>query len=105
MSSNPTHQQHIAKWQASGISRAAYCRQHGIVYHTTRAWNTISGRRSVSQHAATGFIEVLRPSTSIASPSSPTLATVSWPTGATLRFPVGTDPQWLGRVIAEVRPC
>jgi hypothetical protein len=104
MSSNPTHQQHIAQWRASGISRAAYCRQHGIVYHTTRAWNKIADRGSV-QHADSGFIEVLRPSMSLVPAPPTTLATLSWPTGATLRCPVGTDPQWLGRIIAEVRPC
>jgi hypothetical protein len=33
------------------------------------------------------------------------MATVSWPTGATLRIPTGVDPQWIGRLIAAVRPC
>ena len=101
----PAHQQHIARWRDSGLSRAAYCRQHGLVYHTTRRWGRPVDAPEVPQAGASGFIEVLRPAAVITPSPSGTMATVSWPTGATLRIPTGVDPQWIGRLIAAVRPC
>ena len=98
------HRQHITQWRASGLSRAAYCRQHGIVYHTTRSWNkpTEEGSRQTEPQ---GFIEVLRPTTTITESTSPGHATIAFPRGAVLRIPVGADPQWVGRVIVAVSPC
>lgn len=105
MASLPTTPEHIAQWRVSGLSRAAYCRQHGLVYHTTRWWNRSVDASEALPPAASGFIEVLRPSAVITPPPANGMATVSWPTGATLRIPTGTDPQWIGRLIAAVRPC
>ena len=31
-------QQHIATWQASGITQADYCKKHGLVPHTFWYW-------------------------------------------------------------------
>jgi hypothetical protein len=104
-SKSAVHQQHIAQWRVSGMSRAAYCRQHGIVYHTTRRWSRPAEPPEAPQHASSGFIEVLRPPAVITSSPASEVATVSWPTGAMLRIPTGTDPHWIGRLIAAVRPC
>jgi hypothetical protein len=106
MLSHPVaRQEHIARWRVSGLSRAAYCRQHGIVYHTTRSWNRSADAPDPPQPAGSGFIEVLRPPAVISPLPLGSMATVSWPTGATLRIPTGVDPQWIGRLIAAVRPC
>jgi len=106
MTSNSiTRQEHITRWRASGLSRAAYCRQHGLVYHTTRFWNRSSDAPEVSRPSASGFIEVLRPAAVLTPSSEVSAAVVSWPTGATLHIPTGIDPQWIGRIIAAVRPC
>ncbi|MFV0477688.1 MAG: IS66 family insertion sequence element accessory protein TnpA, partial [Parahaliea sp.] len=31
-------QQHITTWQASALSGAAFCREHGLVYHRFTYW-------------------------------------------------------------------
>ena len=104
MLSHPTTHAHIAQWRTSGLSRAAYCRQHGLVYHTTRRWSRLLDAEAPRPENA-GFIEVLRPPAVITPPPACGMATVSWPTGATLTIPTGVDPQWIGRLIAAVRPC
>ena len=106
MTSNSiTRHEHITRWLASGLSRAANCRQHGLVYHSTRSWNRTIDAPAESHPMESGFIEVLRPAAVITPPPETGAATVSWPTGATLRIPTGIDPQWIGRIIATVRPC
>ncbi len=106
MLSNLTaRQQHFDRWRASGLSRAAYCREHGLVYHTTRSWTRPVNTPQSSPESASGFIEVLRHPAVITAPPAHEMATVSWTSGATLRVPIGTDPQWIGRIIAEVHPC
>jgi len=104
-SSSIARQEHITCWRASGLSRAAYCRKHGLVYHTTRSWNRTIDAPAESHPMDSGFIEVLRPAAVITPPPESSAATVSWPTGATLRIPTGIDPQWIGRIIAAARPC
>ena len=104
-SSSIARQEHITRWRASGLSRAAYCRQHGLVYHTTRSWIRSIDTPEGSPPSASGFIEVLRPAAVITPSPEISTAIVSWPTGATLRIPTGIDPQWIGRIIAAVRPC
>ncbi|MEE9356100.1 MAG: hypothetical protein V3U75_10970 [Methylococcaceae bacterium] len=31
--------EHIEQWQSSGLSQAAYCRQHALIVHQFRYWN------------------------------------------------------------------
>lgn len=97
--------QQIAQWRASGLSRAAYCREHHIVYHATRSWTKVPDTGSSPSSVSSGFIEVLRPKTEVSDPSSPSLASIALPLGAVMRVTVGTDPQWIGRVIAAVKSC
>lgn len=97
--------QHIAQWRASGLSRAAYCRDNGIAYHIFRSWTKSSDVTLPDQSpAATGFIEVRRPPSGFAELRPTSQASISLPTGLTLRITVGTDAQWIGRVIAAVTP-
>lgn len=52
-------QQHIETWQASGLSQAAYCEQHELIYHRFGYWyrKLASGRSK-----GAGFARVVRPS-------------------------------------------
>jgi hypothetical protein len=95
---------HIAQWRSSGLSRAAYCRQHGIAYHVFISWTKHSG---VITKGATpsAFIEVSRPSYHVPERPSPTVASISFSNGVMMRFVTGTDADWIGRVVAAVRSC
>lgn len=44
----------IDSWDASGLSGAAWCREHGIVYHQFLYWK---GRRSVCRAVDNGLAE------------------------------------------------
>jgi hypothetical protein len=96
--------QHVARWKSTGMSRAAYCREHRIAYHTFLYWIKQSSAASLST-PPTGFIEVMRPPAHAPERPSPPLASVSFPSGVMMRVLVGTDVDWIGRVVAAVQSC
>ena len=97
-------EQHIAQWRASGLSRAAYCRQHGIAYHVFISW-TKQSAAIAKDNAPSAFIEVLRPSSHVPERQSPTVASISFPSGVMMRVVTVTDADWIGQVVAAVRSC
>ena len=108
----PTTQEHkdhhIAQWQASRLSRAAYCRHAGLPYQQFRSWmQHAAGGNAVAPAVQSGFFEIptLRAlaSTSTASISSP--VSIVLPCGISLQVQSGTDPVWFGRLVAGMHPC
>ena len=53
-------QQHIAQWQASGLSQAGYCRQHELPAQQFSYWKCkfLMGRESFALEPAGGFARV-----------------------------------------------
>src|SRR5580658_5606006 len=94
---NPHQEQHVAQWRASGLSRAAYCRDNDVSYPTFLSW-TKQAAENVPSTRPSAFIEVLRPSADLTEHRSPSIASVSLPSGLMLRVSVGTDADWIGRV-------
>jgi hypothetical protein len=90
----PEHwKNHIEAWQASGLSQAAYCRQHGLNA------NTFSGRlrayRCLPKPAVPELIPVqLQP---MASPSGTLLLRL--PRGQQLELPATVSPRWLAELL------
>ncbi len=80
---------HVAAWQASGLSQAAYCRQVGLPYHRFRV---MLQRRPMLPLPSAGFIEVRRP-------TEGSEAVLELPGQIHVRFPVSVDPVWVGQVI------
>lgn len=80
---------HVAAWQASGLSQAAYCRQACLPYHRFRV---MLERRPVPLAPSEGFVEVRRPTSSVE-------VILEWSGHTRLRFPISTDPAWVGQVI------
>jgi hypothetical protein len=101
---NQQRDQHVARWRSTSISRAAYCREHHIAYHTFLSWIKHS-MAAGSTTAPAGFIEVLRPSVHANVLPAPPVASVSFPSGVMMRFLVGADANWIGRVVAAVQSC
>lgn len=83
---------HLAAWESSGLSQAAYCRQAGLAYHLLRDWVR---RRSAEQEVPSGFVEVRRSATGV-------LAVLALSGGARLEFTAHADPLWAGKVISSV---
>ncbi len=89
---------HIEAWQASGLSQAAYCRQHGLNV------NTFSGRLSdYLSRALPGQPEALIPiqvrpgSTTAEVPMEPIV--LRHGKGHRLELPVTVSPRWLAELL------
>jgi len=94
-------QEHIQRWQESGLSRAAYCREHELPYQTFATW--AKQPKAGLQAAAEGaFVQLTddRP----ASPNG----------GATLRVRIGgldlvfsamSSPAWVAAVLERLARC
>lgn len=96
----------IADWRASGLSGAAYARQHGINLHTLRKWarrmKTDLNDALLSAEAPRvdpSFIELALPS--LLAPTSATIEVTL--AGATVRVPPGADADTLAHVFAALR--
>jgi hypothetical protein len=87
---------HIEDWQASGLSQAEYCRQHGLNA------NTFSGRlhhhRSRELPRPPGLIPVqVRPLPTAAEAAAGPV--VLWHRGHRLEFPAAVSPRWLAELL------
>jgi transposase len=84
---------HLAAWRTSGLSQAAYCRQHGLTQNDFSWWKREIARRAVA--AAPAFVPV-----SIAPPlSAPHAFELVLRDGRELRFDGRVDPAELGVVV------
>lgn len=85
---------HLAAWSRSGLSQAAYCRQHGLTPNDFSWWKREIARRTVVTAAT--FVPV-----SIAqSPENPYAFEVSLRGGRTLSFDGRVDPEALNAVVS-----
>ena len=102
---NDDRARHVADWRTSGQSRAAFCRGRGLPYHSFLDWI----KRAATVPDVTGtepaFIEVRRVPGVLADGAGSAEATVVFACGLSLRIAPGTDPAWIGRVVAAVRVC
>lgn len=96
---------HVARWRTSGMSRAAYCREHGLPYQPFLTWTKRSAIATTSLATASGFIEMRRPSSAMAERGPSGGVTLGLPCGLTLRADQGTDANWIGQLVAAVRRC
>ena len=68
-------QQHIAQWQASGLSQASYCRQQELLKHQFRYWKRkfLADLEPAAPEPKSGFARV-QVAVPIATPVSPGLS-------------------------------
>jgi transposase-like protein len=86
-------QQQIQAWQASGLTQAAYCRQHGLNPNTFNGWRR---RYRAAPAPATGLVPVQ------VAPAAPASALVlRLAAGHALELPADTGPGW----VAELLRC
>jgi hypothetical protein len=95
-------EEHVKALAASGLSRAEYCRQHGLRYKQLYCWQ---GRLSTAGTKSKAFVRAKpAPVVKAVAAASRSLsgARLVTKTGAALEFEASTDPRWLARVIAEL---
>lgn len=79
---------HLARFEDSGLSRAAYCRQHRLATHSFDYW-----RRRLAVGGSRALVPVV-----VTEPAGPSALQVQVGE-ARLSVPTSTDPVWLGRVL------
>jgi transposase-like protein len=98
----------VARWQESGVSQLAFCRQEGINAGTFAWWKRqlrkapgeVPQGRERPREAAERFVEVRLTNSSPLSTYEVVL-----PRGRSIRVPSQFDPQTLSRLITAVESC
>jgi hypothetical protein len=79
---------HLARFENSGLNRAAYCRQHRLATHSFDYW-----RRRLAGSTARALVPVV-----VAEPA--VVSGLQVQVGAArLSLPASTDPIWLGQLL------
>jgi len=88
-------QKHIESWQASGLSQAAYSREHGLNSKTFGNWLRIYRTAQMDYQVPAVMIPVnIKPAT----PSTSALY-LHGSGSHTLQLPADVSPQWLGELL------
>lgn len=92
---------HVEQWRASGVTRSAYCQQHGFTVHALGYWIT----RHRTQTNATNNALTLIPAKVIAKHGGelPSELILVCPNGSKLHLPTTTPAAWLGTLLSQLR--
>ncbi len=93
MISKSKHLQHISIWKASGLTQAAYCRQHGLNAKTFSRWLRLS--QAPSQPPALVPVNIVPDD---ATPVSRDIR-LQLRQGYSLDLPVTVSPIWLAELL------
>lgn len=90
---------HVAAAEGSGLSRSAYCRQHGLDYGTFRRWS----RKMAAEPSASSEAQALVPlRLSMRQDDSVGALRLEVGVGAVLTLPRSIDPRWLAALLREL---
>lgn len=105
----------VAEWRASGLPRAEFAAQRGLVDSTLRWWVSALGRSGPPEPAQSGFVEVVGSGTAAgihAATAVPKRAArepvgVAIRVGADVTIVVGSlpDPEYVARLAAAFEGC
>ena len=91
-------QAHVARGRTSGLSRSAYCEQHGLKLHCLAYWI----KRSPPQSTISPTLTLVRANVSgIAATSEPLV--LECPNGSRLQLPANTSPEWLTALLRGLK--
>ncbi|MES3041512.1 MAG: IS66 family insertion sequence element accessory protein TnpB [Pseudomonadota bacterium] len=90
-----TWAEHFAAWRLSKLSRAAYCRQHGLKVH-------VFLYRLNRQHSAPTSTLTLVPVSTGMARSSPNELTLRGPQGWSLSLSTDVSAAWLGQLLGAL---
>jgi len=89
----------VRAWQRSGLSQAAFCRQHGLSPVTFSSWRHRIASPAAVVPEARRFVEVAL------APGEREVYEVRLRCGRTVRVPAGFQADDLARLIAAVESC
>lgn len=92
----------LEQWQASGMSRAAFCRRQGISYHGLNYWKDRVGRKTdggAPGRRRSRFVEIA------VSPAATPTYEIALAGGRRLRVASGFDDAEVARLMAVVESC
>jgi hypothetical protein len=87
-------QKHVETWQASGLSQAAYCREHKLNAKTFSNWLRIYRIEQTGTKVSTIIPVTIKSAASLTERLH--LCTAS---GHLLQLPANVSPQWLGELL------
>ena len=97
-----TRKKHVVDWPKSGLSKSAYCAQHGILLNQLLYWQQLDrGRRPRKMEAAFVKATVVRAPASV-SPDLTECVRLLVGGGAVLEIKTGVDPIWAARLIGAI---
>ena len=95
--------QHITSVVGSGMSKAAYCRLHGLDYRTFYRWyRRLGGEAAGGSTQGQALVPIAVRSPALA--AEPVMR-LQLGGGASLSIPVGVDVNWLAHLLREVAAC
>ena len=96
----PTRSKYLSDWSKSGLSKVAFCEQHGITVNQLMYWQ--KGERLHKLKAKAAFVRAESVSASTQTESPPQLARLMVGGKSVLEISTSVDPIWVARVIAAV---
>lgn len=91
-------QGHLDSFKSSDQTRAAYCREHGLIIHRMAYWQKRIGKSVATKKS--GFARAV-PAV-VAPPASHHAARFVFGGGVVLEVDTGVDPIWLARLVGHV---
>lgn len=92
-------QEHLEKFQSSGLSRRAYCLEHGLKVHQLDYQLGLANRKTSKGRSS--FARAVAVS-SLSAPANKLSARLSFQGGVALEVDVGASPAWIAQIIAHV---
>lgn len=89
---------HVERWRASGLSRNAYCAQHGLKLHCLVYWI----KQNSQQSSITPALTLVRASVATSLAQQSTLV-LECPNGSRLQLPSNTSPEWLAALLRGLK--
>lgn len=89
---------HVVGWRGSGLSQAAYCRQHGLELKRFCYWRRTLGPKLTSTSAVLPIVVAERP-------ESDERIEVRLPNGLQVRVSMSANPTRLAPLIRLLRSC
>ena len=93
---------HVELWRASGLTRTAYCQQHGLTVHALGYWIT----RHRTQATAAGDNSLTLIPAKVIAPQGdklPSELILVCPNGSKLHLPTTTPAAWLGTLLGQLQ--
>lgn len=89
---------HVARWRASGLTRAAYSQQHGIKLNSLIYWV----KRGAPQSGRDVPLTLVPARIAPAAPQSEAALVLVCPNGSRLHLPASTPAGWLGTLLSAL---